>query len=142
MVAGTTGAGGGFSFSTSFSDISTGLFGEDVAGSSNVTGTTKEGGVQTERLFFNQDQLTNIVERALQGGSLANIFTEEDVAGIFNSSVSKQAAGDVIAQITGELAKLTGERRVGVDRTVETDQATTSQQKSEGILDSVFGGIF
>lgn len=138
----TTGADtGGFAAGAGgFSDLVgglTGIFGgsETVSGS----GTTEKTGVTTERLQFKRGDLEAIVGRALKEGGIADIFSEEKVAGIFDSSVKAQAAGDLIAQITGELAKLSGERRGSV---TSTDKTTTEQTQESGGLLGAIGGLF
>lgn len=129
------------SFNTSFSDINAGLFGQDVSTTGTTKGTTKEGGVTTQKNFFDKRSLEMIIENVLAQGGLAEIFTEENAAGIYNSSVAKQASGDLLGNIARELAILTGEQRTGISKTTKVDQTTTNESESSGILDTI-GGLF
>jgi len=73
---------------------------------------------------------------------LASIFSEENVAGIFDSSVSAQASGSLLSKLAGEIAKLTAAE---VDTTQEfsvvnsrSSEQSTATEASEGLL----GGLF
>ena len=135
--AGTSG-GGGASFSTSFSDISTGLFGTDTSASGTGTSTQAIDRTLTEGLEIDEVGLLAMIDKALSGvGGLAEIFGLEAGAGLFGGSVATQQTTDLLAAIAGELAQVTG-----VTTTTETGTttgATTEEQTSEsaGILDSI-----
>lgn len=71
--------------------------------------TTNVTGRQTKQLELDEEATQKLITDLLSGaGGLAEIFGGEQTAGIFNSSVSAQAAGDLSARIVGELAKITG----------------------------------
>lgn len=66
----------------------------------------------TDRLKIDQAGIDKIIADVLgaSGSGLAAIFAGEKTAGIFDSSVAAQAAGDLAANVVGEIAKLTAER--------------------------------
>lgn len=77
--------------------------------------TTKDrsitGGITTDKLNIEQEALDKIISDVLSGPEgLASIFAGEQTAGIFDSSVAAQAAGDLASKLVGEIAKLTAER--------------------------------
>lgn len=127
-------------------DFGTSLFGESsgVSGSQSGTqsGTSKSSAIQTEQLELDQAAVQRIIEDVLGGPQgLASIFGEEQASGIFNSSVSKQAAGNLTAKLVGELAKLTAKKTATTDKETEQESATTAQsgQTSEkkGLLEGI-----
>ena len=73
-------------------------------------------------------------------GGLADIFGEEQTAGIFNSSVVKGQVRNLTSDIIGELAKITGETVTAEDQTESEQQRTVStNQESEstaGLLEA------
>jgi hypothetical protein len=118
-------------FNTSFSDISQGLFGDDGEQSGNVDSlgklisdsTASLSGENRKSLEISDVAINKIVADILSGpDGLAAIFGGEQNAGIFNSSVSAQAAGDLTANIVGEIAKL---------RAVEVETQEQTETKSE-----------
>jgi hypothetical protein len=114
------------------------LLGSDVAtsGSGTTKGTTKG----TEQIIIDQAAIEKIIADVLGGAEgLASIFQGEQTAGIFDSTVSAQAAGDLASKLVGEIAKLTAVK----ETTQETDTTQTSKQKQEegGLLDPILGGI-
>lgn len=88
-----------------------------------ISGLTTE----TEQLKLDQAAINKIIEDVLGGAQgLASIFQGEQTAGIFDSSTSAQAAGNLAAKLAGEIAKITGE----TVRTVEEDR--TRAQRTSG----------
>ena len=74
---------------------------------SEKTQATSSSGTQTESLEISDEAVDQIIADVLGGADgLASIFSGEQNAGIFNSSVSAQAAGDLSAKLVGEIAKL------------------------------------
>jgi hypothetical protein len=70
-------------------------------------------GTETRQLELDQLAIEKIIADVLGGPQgLASIFGGEQTAGIFNSSVSAQASGDIVANLVGEIAKLTGKEVV------------------------------
>lgn len=136
----------GFGFQTSFGDI-TGALG-DIFGkkesSSETTDTTEvediiKSGVKTKQLDISKEGMDKIVADMLgseQG--LASIFSKENVAGIYDSSVAAQASGDLMTKVAGELAKLTAKETITDDIVEATTKAgteeVTSTQETEGLL--------
>jgi len=129
------------------SDLLDSLLGTTVAGTSagTSTGTATETitGATRKGLEIDPAAIEKIVADALgseQG--LAEIFSKENVAGIFGSSVAAQASGDLISKITGEIAKLTAVEYEEVAKLTEaaTTQQTTAvtEQEDEGWLDWLF----
>jgi len=104
-------------------------------------------GESRDRLEISDEAIGKIISDILSGPQgLASIFAGEQNAGIYNSSVANLAAGDLVAQITGEIAKLRAER-VQTQNQKQTQSQTTqvdatshtkSREKKEGILDSIF----
>ena len=126
------------------------LFGTTTAQTGTTTGTatsTTEAtrtGATSERLILDQAAITRIIEETLGSAEgLASIFGGEQNAGIFNSSVSAQAAGDLAAKLVGELAKLTAEKvgtttQAETQRTAQTqDQKSTSETSDKGVLSGI-----
>lgn len=122
------------------------LFGSGpTSGSGTTKGiATKKGTTKvTERLDISDVGIQSFINDILSGNQgLKDIFSEEQAAGIFNSSVSAQASGNLLAQVAGQLAQLTGRkvREEEIDVTDTQDSTTTSEQSgTEGILGGVFG---
>ena len=68
-------------------------------------------GQSTDRLKISQQAIDKIIADVLGGADgLASRFQGEQTAGIYSSSVAAQAAGDLTANLVGEIAKLTAER--------------------------------
>ncbi len=89
--------------------------------------TTAGTRTSSSQLKLEQPAIDRIIEDVLSGPQgLANIFQGEQTAGIFGSSVSAQAAGDLTAKLVGEIARITGE-------TVTRD---TTDETTRGITDS------
>lgn len=111
------------------------IFGGGQSGSTSGTSTTT--GSTTERLDISQDAINKIIEDVLGGAEgLAAIFGGEQNAGIFDSSVAAQAAGDLASKLVGEIAQLTAEKTTTQEQ--ETTQASKTKTKSKGLL----GGLF
>lgn len=121
------GAGGGFSnFATGLET----LFGSstDISGTGATKGTTK--GTQTEQLNVDQQAITKIINDILGGPQgLASIFSDQNVSGLYGSTVSKQAAGDLVSKLAGEIAKLTAKKTTTTDQA--TNQSTTQNQTQD-----------
>lgn len=119
-------------------DFMDSLFGDTTRGTTSTNSNTS--GTQTERLKLSEDALNAIIRDVLGGADgLASLFSGEKVAGIFNSSVAAQAAGDLASKLVGELAKLTAERETTAK--TETAQSTGTTQKNQGILENIVGGV-
>jgi len=130
-----------FDLNTSFSDINTGLFGTDIDVSSS--GTTDVDETVTEKLELDKEGILALIDDVLGGTQgLASIFSEENVAGLYNSSVAKEASGDLISQIAGEIAKLTGTKTS--TRKGTTTKVGSQSSSSPGLLENipVIGGLF
>jgi len=130
-LGGTGGVGGGFSsFATGLETLFGGT--TDISGSGTTKGTT------TEQLNLDQQAVTKIINDILGGSQgLASIFSDQNVSGLYGSTVSKQAAGDLVSKLAGEIAKLTAKK------TTTTDQTTTQDQTQEkgGALSGIGGAI-
>lgn len=69
-------------------------------------------GITKDKLKLDPAAINKIIRDVLSGSDgLASIFAGEQTAGIFDSSVAAQAAGDLATKLVGELAKLTAERQ-------------------------------
>ena len=112
----------------------------------STTSTAK--GESSKQLELDEEAISKIIQDVLGGAEgLASIFGGEQASGLFNSSVSAQASGDIASKLVGELAKLTA-KEVSSDSqsgeqvvdTRQVDISNTSQtSKSGGILSSLFG---
>jgi len=119
---GAGGAGQGFS---SFTQGLQNLFGT----SGSVSGT------QTEQLEVSQEAINKIIKDILSSTQgLAGIFNEENVSGLFSSSVAAQASGDLLANLAGEIAKLTSKK-------VTTNTQSTEDEGALGGIESVFSSV-
>lgn len=77
------------------------------------TGTRALTGSRTEQLKLDEAAVDKIIQDVLsQAGGLKDIFAGEQTAGLFGSSVSAQAAGDLAAKLAGEIAKITGKTEI------------------------------
>jgi len=137
----STGAGGGmggsFNFNTSFTDINEGIFGKDTQ--RVESGTIADAGTTKERFELNTEGVLALVEDVLTSEQgLASIFSGEKATGLYDTSVARQEAGDLIGQIAGELAKLTGTKVTEVDK--KSTKGVTTANEQEGLFDQVFGG--
>jgi hypothetical protein len=113
--------------------------------SQRTQGTTDISGTRTEQLQLEPEAIQKIIADVLGGANgLADIFSAEQNAGIFNSSVATDQAGDLVTGLVGELAKLTG-KTVGtedqsqvVDETVTAREVTTNEEanSSGGLLEA------
>lgn len=123
-----------------------GLSKQKERGTSQATQITT--GRATRQLELDEAAIQKIIEDVLSGPQgLASIFAGEQTAGIFDSSVTAQAAGDIVANLVGELAKLTGREVSTQDTTTEQTGRTTGKQSgfNFGIdatsgLNKLFGG--
>ena len=146
----------GFDFSTSFTDIGTGLFGSDASGkqsgsttqSSEQTATNTQNLRETEKFTVNRAAIDKTIKDILsRNDGLAAILEEEQGAGLFNSTVAQDAVGELIAKIAGEIGKLTGETvrtGTGTERAEQTaegrsDTKTKTKSESDGLFDSISG---
>ncbi len=111
-------------------------------GSSSSKTLATEAGSFVEQLEISEEGILKILNDILgseQG--LANVFSEENVAGIFNSTVSKQAAGDLITNLAGELAKLTAKKtQSSIKDTAsstegESESTSSGTQGTDGLLE-------
>ena len=114
-------------------------------GGGNVSGdsATKGTSTTTQQLELDQEGIDKIIADVLGGADgLASIFAGEQSAGIFNSSVSAQAAGDLATKLAGEIAKITAKTSSTTEQDEETKTKTESEE--EGIFDTLgkgFGGL-
>lgn len=114
------------------------LFGSGGRGSSSASGTSTTTGTTTEKLVLDQAAIDKIVKDVLGGEEgLAQIFSQEQAAGIFDSSVAAQAAGNLVTNLVGELAKLTAERQVEQEQKTVQESREKTKQKSGGLLGKI-----
>jgi len=110
----------------------------DFGGSSEVSATdsketssstTATSGSKTSQLQLEQEAIDKIIGDVLGSETgLASIFASENVAGLFDSSVSAQASGDLVANLVGELAKITGKTVTDVEEESQTDSRTDASE--------------
>jgi hypothetical protein len=93
------------------------------------TNTDKSSSTRKTKLNIDEEGIQKIIDDMLSGNDgLAAIFGGEQTAGIFDSSVAAQAAGDLASKIAGELAKITAEQviseeSVGGSQRVEKERS-------------------
>jgi len=96
---------------------------------SDIISQATKGGRQTSFLDIDKAGVDKIIGDILGGESgLADIFSQEGSAGLFNSSVAAQASGDLVANVAGEIAKLTA-RQITEDESTES----ASQRGTESV---------
>jgi hypothetical protein len=131
------------------------LFGSGTSGSqttsgkqtstfdSRVTGTKT--GTDKKYLDISDEGVDKIIADILGGtGGLAEIFSEQGAAGLYDSSVAAQASGDLVSKLAGEIAKLTAKEVTEYDTEevaaktgqdiVETVSKTKSKSKKKGLF--------
>lgn len=94
------------------SNISSFFFGKkETKTSSKVEGSKRRGGTQTEQLEIDKAGVDKILADILGGTQgLGDIFSQEQVSGLYGSSVAAQASGNLVANLAGEIAKLTAKK--------------------------------
>ena len=136
MAEGSSTEGGG-DLLTGLGNIFTTAFGSGPT-KQFQRGSGTEKGTVTRQLEIEEEGVQKILQDILgseQG--LASIFSEESVAGLFDTTVSKQAAGDLLANLAGEIAKL--QAKEVETRDIKTTQEATSKSKSKGVFSNIFG---
>ena len=105
---------------------------------SEKTQATSSSGTQTESLEISDEAVDQIIADVLGGtDGLASIFSGEQNAGIFNSSVSAQAAGDLSAKLVGEIAKLRAKKVTQTDSEEDILAIGSSVERSRGVTAGV-----
>lgn len=134
--SGASGSPASASFNTSFTDISQGLFGQDVATSGSKTGLVTTDEAITKQLEVDKEGILSFINDILSGNQgLAQIFSAEGGAGLYGSSGAKQGTEDLLAKIAGEIAKVTGKETIAKTGTVATEEQTTGGTETEGLAD-------
>jgi len=106
------------------------ILGGSSSSETDRTVSTTGGKKTVDQLQVDQAGIDKAIQDILGGTQgLGSIFSEEQVSGLYNTSVAKQETGDLMAKIAGEIAKLTG-KRVTEEETDE-EIADRSKQKSE-----------
>ncbi len=119
---------------SSIFDIGSQLFG--TSRKERTSGTSTRTGTRTEQLELDRVAINKIIQDVLGGtGGLADIFAGEQSAGIFGSSVAAQSAGNFVANLVGELAKLQA-KKVTTEEAEETFESTT-KKKDGGLLGAI-----
>lgn len=137
-MSGASPGGFGASFNTSFSDIQSGLLGEESSGTTTGTSTEAIDSTKTEAVKIDEIGLLKMIEDALKGVSgLSEIFGAEAGAGLFGSSVAKEGTEDLIAKIAGELAKVTGVRTSTEVGTKDVASTETKTAESAGAIEQL-----
>jgi len=141
------------------------LIGSIIGGMESLLGTTTKGKTKqkatgkttskqdqsvveagSEQLVLDPAAVTRIIEEVLSGPEgLASIFAGEQTAGIFNSTVASQAAGNLTAKLVGEIAKITGETVTGrtldsttiAEQIVEQEASAQTEQKDKGLIGTI-----
>ncbi len=126
-----------------FSSIGTGVNNFSQASQAGAAQSTSSKNrtslTRTEQLDISQEGIDKIIQDILGGEQgLASIFSAENNAGIFNSSVAADASGNLLSKLAGEIAKLTA-----VKTTSETSTARANSKKGGNLggIGSIAGGL-
>ena len=107
---------------------------EKTKDTSKTKASKTSSGLQTSQLQLDQEAIDKIISDVLgseQG--LASIFSGEQTAGIFDSSVAAQSAGDLAANLVGEIAKLTGKTVTTDESEEDIEERTLGRGKQRGV---------
>jgi len=115
------------------------LFGgsESKNTTSNANTNTNSSGLQVSQLDIGAEGVKKIIADVLgSAGGIKDIFSDENVAGIFNSSAANQAAGDLSAKLVGEITKLLAKEVVfsADEEDTKSSSSTLESAESGGIL--------
>ena len=113
----------------------TGFAGDIVGrgGSRREAGTERKRGIETEQLEIDEAGIAKILQDVLGGTEgLASIFGGEQTAGLYSGTVAAQASGDLLANLIGEIAKVTAKKtvRTGEDIT----RTSKAEESTKGLL--------
>ena len=98
--------------------------------------TSVVSGTQTTSKQLDTDTLNYLLDSFMgENQGLSQVFSTEQVSGIYESSVASEAAGDLTAKILAELAALTAEEVTTTEGVTETefDESSNSKSKSAGV---------
>lgn len=70
---------------------------------------------------------------------IADIFSKENVAGLYDTTVAAQASGDLVANLAGEIAKLRAVQRETRDLTREQIGVTEGEKSTDDGLFNIEG---
>jgi len=116
------------------------LFGGSTSTSGNSTAGRKGTSTKKEKLNIDSAGIESLVRDVLASEQgLSEVFSEENVAGVFNSSVAAQASGDLVAQIAREIAKLTAVKEEEITEDFETKTVSTGGSDSPGLIKQIGG---
>lgn len=132
-----------------FKDITGGLtdiFGSSgsTSGNSNTSGTSsgsasgsnKVSGVNTEGLEIDEEGINKLLKDMLgstQG--LASVFSGDKISGLYGSTVSKQASGNLLANLAGEIAKLKAKKVSTTNQDSSQTQTQSASQNSNTVAE-------
>lgn len=111
------------------------LFGTSGSESTALDQLILGSGITKEYTDISPEAVERILQQVLGGTEgLASIFSQEQVSGLYSSTTAAQASGDLLAQLAGEIAKLTAPKIT--ERTEEeklTSEGSTETTK-DGLL--------
>ena len=114
-----------------------GMFADDGESSSSKQEAVNITEEETTRKYLDiSDEAIDKIVGDILGSEtgIADIFSKENVAGLYNSTVAAQASGDLIANLTGEIAKL---RATQIEET-DTVKKSLTQTEFEQDIDTLF----
>ncbi len=118
-----------------------GLFGTSSTSQIDLSKLVEGSGVTKEYTNLSPEALDRIIQQVLGGvDGISSIFGAEQSAGLYNSSVAAQASGDLIAQLVGEIAKLTAPKVTEFVNSESTKQSTKQTDKKKGLLEGTLVG--
>lgn len=115
------------SFGLNDSDSSTSSSSTQAVDASQDTTSTS-----TSQLSLSDDAINSIIDDVLSAsGGLADIFSEANVAGIYDSSVAESGTSDLLANIASEIAELTGTTTTTSSSSTDTTGYTATSGDSD-----------
>lgn len=93
----------------------------EFLGKSETSGTRDATSRQEQFLEIDEEGIQRMIQDILGGTEgLASIFSGEQATGLYSSSAAAGEAGNLLAQLGGELAKITGKQIATGEEHVET----------------------
>jgi len=112
-----------------------------MGASSSVTDAEKDtkfegtkSGTQTSQLVLDQAAVAKMIEDVLGSESgLSDIFSKDSASGLYGSTAATQASGDLVTNLIGELAKLTGKTTQTMEEQAKSRTNEDSFETSAGL---------
>lgn len=133
-------------FQTSFSDMTGALgdlFGSSQSGETSGSENSTTKSTTKESYKLSQEALDKIIEDALSStGGLKEIFSDENASGLYNTTVAREMAGDLLSKIIGEVAAITSTKTTQTDSKTKTKTSGSSSSGNDGGILGSIGSVF